>query len=129
MYQSITIIGNLGRDPEMKYLQDGKCVTSFSIAISAKKDDPPLWVKVSAWEKLAEICNQYLIKGSKVLVVGVLQYDKGTGGPETFQKQDGTVGASFKVTAKEVRFLSSKADDGGGDVGRSPMSTEDAIPF
>lgn len=130
MYQEISLIGNLGREPEMKYLPDGKAVTSFSIAVSSgRKDDPPAWFKVTAWEKLAEVCNQYLAKGSKVFVKGVLQYDKESGAPRTFQRKDGTVGASFEVTAREVKFLSSKVDNVASEQQTAVEPEEDAIPF
>lgn len=130
MYQKTVLIGNLGRDPEMKYLPDGKAVTSFSIAIAGnKKDDPPMWVKVTAWEKQAEVCNQYLTKGSRVLVEGVWQYDKTTGAPRTFQRKDGTVGASFEFTAKEVRFMSAKNEGASGEQQTAVEPEEDAIPF
>ncbi|HQV70808.1 MAG TPA: single-stranded DNA-binding protein [Thermoflexales bacterium] len=132
MYQSITVIGRLGRDPEMRYLPNGDPVTSFSIATDRayKGKDGQLvkettWFRVSVFGKSAESTNQFLSKGKLVLVEGRLRVDPKTGGPQTFTRQDGTVGASFEITANAVRFLSPKdeggappsADDGGMDGG------------
>ena len=114
MFQTIIFIGNLGKDPELRYTPDGKAVTSFSVATSSGSGDnkKTVWFKVSAWEKQAETCNQYLHKGSKVLVEGRLTADE-SGSPRVFTRQDGTTGASFEVSASTVRFMDSKPDDGG----------------
>ena len=76
----ITIIGHLGRDPEMKYTPDGQAVTTFSVAFSRKyktaEGEPreeTEWFNVSAWGKLAEVCNEYLTKGKQVYVEGRLK--------------------------------------------------------
>ncbi len=76
----VMIIGNLGRDPEMRYTPSGKPVTSFSVATSrswvttdGERKDATEWFNVVSWGNLAEICNQYLRKGSKVYVEGHLQ--------------------------------------------------------
>jgi single-strand DNA-binding protein len=113
MYHSLTIVGNLGKDPEMKYTPSGQAVTSFSVATSRKytasngeKVSETVWFRVSAWGKMAEISNQYLKKGSKVLVVGRLTPDKETGGPRVWES-NGKHGATFDVTAGEIKFLSS----------------------
>ena len=108
MYHKLTIVGNLGKDPEMKYTTDGKAVTTFSVAASNRKDET-VWFRVSAWDKQAETCNQYLHKGSKVLVEGALKADA-QGSPRVFERKDGTWGSSFEVTAENVRFLDGKAD-------------------
>ena len=141
MYHTIIIVGNLGKDPEMRYTPSGQAVTSFSVATNRKytssngeQVSETIWFRVSAWGKTAEICNQYLKKGSKVLVEGRLTPDKNTGGPRIWQKQDGTSGASFEVTAGTVRFLTSRGegDSGGGipaDVGDFSGPAEDDIPF
>lgn len=134
-YQGITIVGNLGRDPEMKYLPDGKAVTNFSVAVAGyKKEDSPMWVKVTVWGAAAENCNKFLSKGSKVLVTGRLNYDTTTGNPRLFSRQDGTVGSSFEVTANEVRFLSGKGDvaespDGESQTAVPSTKEDDEIPF
>ncbi len=114
MYQKLIIIGNLGKDPEMRYTTDGKAVTTFSVAASNRKDET-VWFRVSTWDKQAETCNQYLKKGSKVLVEGRLQSDKESGGPKLYQRKDGTWGASFEVAADTVRFLSGKDEPAAND--------------
>lgn len=111
MYQKLIIIGNLGRDPELRFLPDGTPVTTFSVATSRKagEKDETTWFRVTVWNKQAESCNQYLHKGSKVLVEGRLS--PGTdGGPKVFQRKDGTWGASYEVTAETVRFLTPKGE-------------------
>jgi single-strand DNA-binding protein len=106
MFQKLIIAGNLGRDPEMKFTPDGKAVTTFSVAVSERKDET-LWARVTVWDKLAETCSAYLKKGAKVLVEGKLKPDA-DGNPRTYQRKDGTTGASYEVTASAVRFLSGK---------------------
>jgi len=122
MYSKIIIIGNLGRDPELKFTADGKAVASFSVATSRKyKDtDETTWFRVSVWDKQAEACNQYLSKGSKVLVEGRLRPDP-NGNPTVFQRKDGTWGASFEIMASEVKFLDSKPEQARQD--------DDFVPF
>ena len=130
MYQKIILVGNLGRDPEMRYLQDGKAVTNFSIATSNYKKETA-WFRVSVFGASAEACNQYLQKGSKVLVDGELTYDASTGGPKVFSRNDGTAGASFEVVARDVKFLSSSGDGEHSAPAQAPAATvkDDDIPF
>lgn len=138
MYHTIIIVGNLGRDPEMHYTPAGQAVTNFSVATSRQytgsdgnQVKETIWFRVSAWGKQAETCNQYLKKGSKVLVEGRLTPDPSTGGPRLWQRQDGTTNASFEVSANTVRFLSSRGEDEGSyPAGDSHMVAEsDDIPF
>ena len=143
MYQKIIVVGNLGGDPEMRYMPDGTAVTNFSVASSRRwtdsrsgePRDETTWFRVSVWRKQAETVNQYLSKGSKVLVEGRMRPDPQTGGPRLFTRHDGTAGASFEITADTVRFLSSRGEDGGGgydDDGQysgAAAQEEDDIPF
>ena len=117
MYHKLTIVGNLGNEPTMKYTTDGKAVTTFSVAASNRKDET-VWFRVSVWGNQAETCNQYLRKGSKVLVEGALKADA-QGNPRTYERKDGTWGASFEVVASAVKFLSGKDE---------PAVTDD-VPF
>jgi len=139
MYHTIIIAGNLGRDPEMRYTPSGQAVTNFSVATSRQytgsdgnQVKETIWFRISAWGKQAEICNQYLRKGSKVLVEGRLVPDLASGGPRIWTRQDGTPAASFEINANTVRFLSSRADDEAG-LGASELGgvaeAEDNIPF
>ncbi len=145
MYQKVTIIGNLGGDPEMRYMPDGTAVTSFSVATNRKwknKNGEPgeetVWLRVSAWRRLAETTHQYLSKGRQVFVEGRLTADKETGGPRVWTGNDGQPCAGFELMALAVKFLSSgggMADVGGG--ASRPASggapdvpvAEDEIPF
>ncbi|NPV86304.1 MAG: single-stranded DNA-binding protein [Anaerolineae bacterium] len=119
MFHTILIVGNVGREPEMRYIATGQAVTSFSVAANRQytnKDGETvketIWFRISTWEKLAETCNAYLKKGQKVLVEGRLVPDLETGGPRLWKRQDGTMAASFEVTASTVRFLGSGNGNG-----------------
>lgn len=125
-------IGNLGRDPEMRYAPNGNPVCSFSVACTRtfknaqeEKIDETTWVRISVWGKLAENCNQYLHKGSKIHFEGRLNPDA-NGNPRIWQKNDGTPGANFEVTANSVLFLSGRGE--GGEQAPAEESSED-IPF
>jgi single-strand DNA-binding protein len=140
MFHTIIIVGNLGRDPEMRYLPSGQAVTNFSMATSRKytgsdgnQVKETIWFRVSVWGRMAEVCSQYLRKGSKVLVEGNLRPDPATGGPRLWTRQDGTTSASFEVTASTVRFLSSRGEDesyqSSDYAGQQVADSEDEIPF
>lgn len=140
MFHTIIIVGNVGRDPEMRYTPTGQAVTSFSVATSRQYNNSQgqqvketIWFRISAWGKQAETCNQYLKKGSRVLVEGRLTADPNTGGPRIWNRQDGTPGASFEVSAATVRFLTSRSE--GGEAGSTEQDMgdfggdESEIPF
>ena len=116
MYQKLIIIGNLGKDPEMRYTPDGKAITTLSVATSrkAKGADETTWFRVTVFGQQAEACNQYLHKGSKVLVEGALKPDAG-GNPRTYERKDGGWAASYEVTADTVRFLTGKGEPAAND--------------
>lgn len=141
MYHTIIIVGNLGKDPEMRYTPTGQAVTSFNVATNRQYTGSDgnmvketIWFRVSVWGKQAESCSQYLKKGSKVLVEGRLTADAATGGPKIWTRQDGTAGASFEVSAATVRFLSSRGEGEGGGYQSEPAGMHNAddggdIPF
>jgi len=138
MYQKTIIAGNLGGDPEMRYTQSGQAVTNFSVATNRQytASDGQLvkettWFRVSAWGRLAETCNQFLRRGSKVLVEGRLNADTATGGPRIWSGQDGQPRASYEITAETVRFLSTRQEDDAFQAS-SPKGDgmeDDDIPF
>jgi len=112
MYHKIIIVGNLGRDPEMRYTPDGTPVTSFSVATNRRwtnSDGTPgeetVWFRITAWRRQAEVAAQYLSKGRQVMVEGRLHPDPATGGPRVYQRQDGSYGAQYEVTAERIIFL------------------------
>lgn len=137
-YHTIILVGNLGRDPEMRYTPGGQAVTNFSVAVddsytnsNGERVDRTIWIRVSTWGKLAETCNQYLAKGRRVLVEGRLTVDAATGGPRIWTRQDGTAAANYEVTAQVVRFLSSRGETEEYQTSDSlgQVSEEDEIPF
>ena len=141
MYQKLVIVGNLGIDPEMRYMSDGQAVTNFSVACNRRWNDRATgeqqeevtWFRVSVWGRQAEAANQYLSKGRQVLVEGRLRPDPNTGGPRLWTRNDGSVGASFEVVADRVQFLGSNGDGNGAnghtDGAAEPAYEDDSIPF
>ncbi|MEI7988246.1 MAG: single-stranded DNA-binding protein [Chloroflexota bacterium] len=125
MYQKIIIVGNLGRDPEMRYMPNsGDPVTTFSVAVneyakdeSGNRKDSTLWFRVSVFGKQAENANLYLKKGRRVLVEGKLSFDSATGGPRVWQRQDGTNSSSFEIRASIFQILSPKTESDGSASG------------
>ena len=105
MASSINVLilsGNLGREPEMIYTEKGLAVTNFSVAVGVwdgqKRAEATMWVKVVCFDKLAERCNTYLKKGSKVEVVGSLRIRE-------YNDKDGNRRWSTECLAKEVNFI------------------------
>jgi len=140
VYQKITIIGNLGRDPEMRYLPSGQAVTNISVASNhtytdsnGQKVKETTWFRVSVWGAQAESVNQYLQQGSRVLVEGRLRPDPETGNPRIWTRNDGTPGTNFEITAQRVVFLSSREEDqafqSSEPGGMIESVDEDDIPF
>lgn len=137
MYQKLIIVGNLGQDPEMRYLPDGQAVTNLSVAcnrrwtdrVTGQPQEEVTWYRISVWGKQAEAANQYLGKGRQVLVEGRLRPDPNTGGPRLWTRQDGTVGASFEMVADRVQFLGSNGNGNGANGAAEPAYAEDDVPF
>lgn len=101
----VMIIGNLGRDPEMRYTPSGKPVTSFSVAVSRPRVKPEGervettdWFNVVAWDRLAEICSQYLTKGSLVYVEGRLE-------TRSWEAENGQKHFRTEIVATDVNIL------------------------
>jgi single-strand DNA-binding protein len=138
MFQRIEIVGNLGRDPEMRYTPTGAPVSHFSVATNRRwttddgeSGEETVWFRVTTWRRLAEICNEYLRKGRQVFIEGRLQPDPETGGPRVWDGDDGVSRAQFEITAHRVIFLG-KGDGERPAVaapGASPMEEDDDIPF
>jgi single-strand DNA-binding protein len=110
----VLLIGNLGRDPEMKYTPQGTPITTFSLAVSRRRQTPDgewkdetEWFRIVAWQKLAEQCNEYLRKGSKVYIEGRLQ-------TREWQGQDGQPRQTVEVVANEMVLLDSRQNAPGG---------------
>ena len=125
-------IGNVGKDPEMRFTASGKPVTSFSLATTrvytktdGERSDDTLWFTIVAWGKLAETCNQYIEKGRQVYVDGRLQTNEWEGG-------DGQKRFRLEIVANTVLFLGKKGEqkDSGtlAELENEDISPED-IPF
>jgi single-strand DNA-binding protein len=111
-YNKITVIGNLGRDPELRYTTDGKGVCTFSVATTDKykgRDgnsvENTIWFKVSAWGKLGENVSKYLSKGKQVYIEGRL-------GKEEWTDNTGKARTELTIFASEVQFLSPATENG-----------------
>ena len=108
----IMIIGNLGKDPEMRYTPAGKAVTTFSVAVTEKwgpeeSQEHTEWFTCEAWGKAAEILNQYLHKGSKVYVEGRQHTDK--------WDKDGSTHYRTKLVVEHFVFLSANGSQGAAE--------------
>ena len=144
MYQKLVIVGNLGQEPEMKYMPDGQAVTNLSVACNRRWNDKATgqqqeevtWFRVSVWGRQAEAANQYLSKGRQVLIEGRLRPDPNTGAPRLWTRNDGSVGASFEMVADRVQFLggngngnSNGANGHQANGSGAPDYAEDEVPF
>ena len=138
--------GNVGRDPEMRYVPSGDAVTKLSVGVNRRytnrqtnaQVEETTWVRCTLWGKAAEAANQYLEKGQTVTVRGRLEMDKATGGPRLYQRQDGTMGASFEVRVLKIDYGQKAGTRMVATAGASSASTpasastpieEDDIPF
>lgn len=111
----VILIGNLGRDPEMRYLPSGSPVTSFSIAVSRRYKsregedrEETDWFRISAFDRLAEIANEYLAKGRQVYVEGRVRLHTWS------DKESGEQRAGLEVTASNIVLLGSRNEQGEG---------------
>ena len=131
MYNKVILIGNLTKDPELRYTPQGTPVCSLRLACSTKykssdsMKEETLFIDVVVWGKQGESCGQYLNKGSSALVEGRLQ--------ERRWESDGQQRSKFEVVAQTVRFLSAKRSasqgSGGGEDFAPPEETTDLEPF
>jgi len=126
-----TIIGNLGGDPEMRYTPAGRPFTTFSVACNrtystqeGERREETEWFRVTAWARLAEVCSQYLSKGSKVYVEGRLS-------TRSWEGADGQKRFNVEISATEMQILDSRprADGGGGHMAPEDVGDLDSIPF
>jgi len=124
-YQMVIMVGNLTKDPELRYTQSGTPVASFTVAVNrqgkkhdaGEAKDEVLFMPVSAWNKTAEICAEHLKKGRPVLVEGFLR-------EHTWQNPEGQERSRIEMTANRVQFL------GGGRREEDAPAPEDSdVPF
>jgi single-strand DNA-binding protein len=131
MLNKIMLIGNLGRDPEMTYTPSGSPVTKFSLAVSRRSKDrqtgerreETTWFSVVAWERLAETCNQYLHKGSKVYIEGRMTSRK-------YTDKDNVERTVWDVVANDMQMLDPKEDrsEGGSGGAVAGVAMDDVSP-
>ena len=114
-FNKVLLLGNLTRDPELRYIPSGQAVTSFTVASnrtylapSGEKKEDVSFVRIVTWARLAETCNEYLKKGSQVFVEGRLQ-------SRSWEAQDGTKRSTVEVVASGVQFLGRPSTSGSQD--------------
>jgi len=102
MYNRVILVGNLTRDPELRYIQTGTPVASFGIATNRKfgETQETFFGDVTAWGKLAETCDKYIKKGSKILLEGRLKTEN--------WEYEGRKQSKTRIVAEQIRFLDSK---------------------
>ena len=112
-YNRIVLVGNLTRDPEIRYVDGGgKAVTKFALAVNrrTKGGDEAMFIDIVAWDRLGEICNQYLKKGMSALVEGRLAIRK-------YETKEGEKRTAVEVVASDMQMLDKRAAVGNGDGG------------
>ncbi len=121
----LTIIGNLTRDPETRTVASGSTVCSFTLAVNRRRSSqnngqPDAdFFRVSAWNKLGEVCQRYLAKGRKVCVVGNVSVS-------SYEAKDGSTRFSLDVHAEDVEFLTPRSENSGGGGSYAPSDADDS---
>lgn len=127
----IMIIGNLGRDPEMRYTPSGRPVTTFTVATSrtwntsdGERHTDTEWFNVVAWGNLAEICKQYLTKGQQVYIEGRIQTRR-------WDDTDGNKHTSVEIVASEMMMLGDRRENNqtSASIDLDEGEVEDEYPF
>ena len=133
----VTLLGRLGRDPELKYTSAGTAYCRFSVATddswtdrsSGERQERTEWHNVVAWERLAEICGQYLAKGRQVYIEGSIS-------SRQWEDKDGNKRTSFDIRARDMVLLGSPAGESGRSTATAKPAaaegggiTDDDIPF
>ncbi|HRH45609.1 MAG TPA: single-stranded DNA-binding protein [Pyrinomonadaceae bacterium] len=140
-FNKITIVGNLGKDPELRYTPQGNAVCNFSVATNEKRrdktgelQDATTWFRITLWGKQAENASKYLTKGSPIYIEGRLRV-------EQWSDRDGKERFTLDVNATDMQFIGSgnNRSEGGSSIGESsfdepdfgstPTPSDDDIPF
>lgn len=112
---SATFVGRAGRDAEIRFLDNGKQVANFTIAVNRRKrDSEPLWVKVEVWGKPAQVAADYVRKGTMVGVSGEIDLDSWS------DRTSGEMRQQIKITVNDLRLLGSKQDAGANHSASTP---------
>ena len=110
-YEQTIVVGNVGRDPEMRQLPSGTSVCSFSVAVTTRWNDRQTnekrektnWYRVSCWGRLGEVANQYVRKGTQIMIVGTVE-------AQAYMGQDGAPRSSLDLRAQNFQLLGSRGD-------------------
>lgn len=108
-YQQVTIIGRVGRDPEMRYLPSGVPVTNFTVAVNRvfgtgeDRKEEVTWFRCAAWRQLAELVTKWVSKGREVCVIGTIK-------AHPYLDQSGLPQATLELTADRVIFLGDRGE-------------------
>jgi single-strand DNA-binding protein len=141
-FNKVILLGNLTRDPELRYTPQGSAVCEFALALNyqytnkqtGQKVEEVSFIDIVAWGKTGEICAEYLKKGRQVMIEGRLKQDR-------WEAQDGKKMSKVRVTAENVQFVGSRpaGEGGGGGGGKGggapapeegpPPGQEEDIPF
>ena len=145
-YNKVILMGNLTRDPELQYLPSGTAVAKFGLAVnrvyndrqSGERKEDVCFVDITAWARQAEVCNEYLRKGSPVFLEGRLNFN-------SWETDDGQRRSKLDVVAERVQLVGGRQDGDGGGYDQTssgsvpsssefsgeqgPPSTDDDIPF
>jgi single-strand DNA-binding protein len=128
MLNKIMLIGNLGKDPELNVTQEGTPVTKFTLAVNrntktstGERKEETEWFNIVAWRQLAETCERYLHKGSKVYIEGRLQTRK-------YTDRNGVERTSIEVVASDMEMLTPKSASSSSE-SSSAGSADDRDPF
>ena len=118
----VILVGNLGKDPELKYTPSGAAVATFSLATTDRFKDKDgnqktEWHNIIAWRQLAEICGKYLHKGKQVYIEGRIQY-------RTYDDRDGNKRYITEIVADQMQMLGGRGSGSGGDEGGGGYNRE-----
>jgi len=123
-YNRVILLGNLTRDPELRYIASGTAVTDFGLAVNEKRKnangeliEETTFVDVTLWARNAEVASEYLSKGSPALIEGRLKYD-------AWETQDGQKRSKLKVVGERIQLLGTRGQGGGEGGGPRPAARQ-----
>lgn len=126
-FNKIIVVGYLGRDPELKYTADGTPMCNFSVATTERRKDKggdfqdvTTWFRVVAWQRLAEVANQYLSKGKQVYIEGRLSQSE-------YTDRDGNTRTSLEIRCSDLQFIGARGEEG-GSIQREDRPARDSAP-
>jgi|SRR5437660_3730443 len=128
-FNKIILVGNLGRDPELRYTPDGTPVCNFSLATNERRRDPKTgenndittWFRVTLWRRQAETASQYLSRGKSVYIEGRLRVEEWT-------DRDGKQRHTLEVNATDMQFIGARGDEANAAPAKAPAAASDSTP-